>query len=150
SSSDEDRFVEVGRPIPGLSIRIVDADDRVVGERAVGCLQVRGPVVTQGYFGSPDLTRDSFAGDGWFKTGDLGIIRDGRLTITGREKDVVIINSVNYYCHAIESVVEDVDGVETSLTAACAVRPPGTNTDRLAIFFHAADPQLVPDLLARV
>jgi acyl-CoA synthetase (AMP-forming)/AMP-acid ligase II/NADP-dependent 3-hydroxy acid dehydrogenase YdfG/acyl carrier protein len=150
TTSDDDAFVEVGRPIPTLSMRIVDAADRVVSEGTVGRLQVRGPVVTRGYFGSPELTRESFSADGWFNTGDLGTIREGRLTITGREKDVVIINSVNYYCHAIESAVEAVDGVETALTAACAVRPAGANTDRLAIFFHASDSREVPDLLARV
>jgi acyl-CoA synthetase (AMP-forming)/AMP-acid ligase II len=136
TSSDADEFVEVGRPIPGVSIRIVDAGNIPVGEGAVGRLQVRGTTVTTGYFGSPEITRAAFTPDGWFDTGDLGIIVDGRLTITGREKDVVIINSVNYYCHAIESVVETVDDVEPSYTAACAVRRAGANTDSLAIFFH--------------
>ena len=150
STSDDDHFVEVGRPIPGFSMRIVDRDDRVAREGAIGRLQVRGPSVTKGYLGNAELTRESFTADGWFNTGDLGTMRGGRLTITGREKDVVIINSVNYYCHAIEAVVEALDGVETSFTAACAVRPAGANTDRLAIFFHAGDPLLLPELLGRI
>jgi amino acid adenylation domain-containing protein len=150
TSTDDDAFVEVGRPIPTLSMRIVDDEDHVVGEGIVGRLQVKGAVVTPGYFGNDALTRDSFTPDGWFKTGDFGTIRDRRLTITGREKDVVIINSVNYYCHEIESVVETIDGVEPTLTAACPVRPDGAETDRLAIFFHAADPHLLPELLSRI
>jgi acyl-CoA synthetase (AMP-forming)/AMP-acid ligase II len=150
ATTDDDPFVEVGRPVPTLSMRIVDGDDRVVHEGVVGRLQVSGAVVTSGYFGSPELTRESFTTDGWFMTGDLGTIRDGRLTITGREKDVVIINSVNYYCHEIESVVEAIDGVETTLTAACPVRPDGANTDRLAIFFHPVDAPATPELLSRI
>jgi amino acid adenylation domain-containing protein len=150
NSADDDPFVEVGRPIPGVSMRIVDTDDRILHEGTVGRLQVRGPVVTAGYLGSEDLTRESFTRDGWFKTGDLGLIRGGRLTITGREKDVVIVNSVNYYCHAIESAVEALEGVETSFTAACAVRPEGSNTDRLAIFFQPTDSRSIPFLIGRI
>ncbi len=136
TTTDDDQFVEVGRPIPGISMRIVDAADRIVGEGSVGRLQVRGATVTSGYFGSPETTRAAFTPDGWFNTGDLGTIAHGRLTITGREKDVVIVNSVNYYCHAIESAVEALEEVEPSYTAACAVRRADGNTDSLAIFFH--------------
>jgi hypothetical protein len=65
----------------------------------------------------------AFTSDGWFKTGDLATIRGGRVTVTGREKDVIIVNSVNYYSHAIESVVDAIDGVEPSFTAAVAGAP---------------------------
>lgn len=136
SSRDDQSFVEVGRPIPGFSIRIVDENDQPIFERAIGRLQVKGGTVTAGYYNQPDLTAESFTADGWLKTGDLGYLDEGRLTITGREKDVIVINSVNYHCHEIEGVVEDIEGVEKSYTAACAVRDAGTNTDRLAIFFH--------------
>jgi acyl-CoA synthetase (AMP-forming)/AMP-acid ligase II/NADP-dependent 3-hydroxy acid dehydrogenase YdfG/acyl carrier protein len=136
SSSDDDPFVEVGRPIPGFSIRIVDQNDLPLLEGAVGSLQVRGDQVMAGYFNRPDLNSESFTTDGWFRTGDLGLLSRGRLTLVGREKDVIIVNSVNYPCHEIEGIVEEIDGIETSFTAACAVRDPDAKTDRLAIFFH--------------
>jgi len=135
STSDMDQFVEVGAPIPGFSMRVVNDRDEVVQEGVIGRLQVAGTTVTPGYFKSPDLNRESFTSDGWFRTGDLALLRDGSLTITGREKDVIIINSVKYYCHEIEGVVEEVDGVVTSNTAACGVRTIGAETDRLAVFF---------------
>lgn len=135
SSSDADHFVEVGAPIPGFSIRIVDERDEIVPEGAIGHLQVTGTTVTTGYFESPELNREAFTRDGWFRTGDLAFIKEGCLTITGREKDVIIINSVKYYCHEIESVVEEIEGVVTSNTAACGIRAPGGETDRLAVFF---------------
>ncbi|HEX2569056.1 MAG TPA: amino acid adenylation domain-containing protein [Polyangia bacterium] len=141
TTADSDAFVEVGAPIPGAAIRIVDAEDRPVSEGTTGRLQVRGLSVTRGYYERPDLNRESFTADGWFKTGDLGRMRAGRLTITGREKDVIIINGVNYYSHEIESVVEEVAGVAVSFTAACAVRSPGRDTDELAIFFCADEPE---------
>jgi acyl-CoA synthetase (AMP-forming)/AMP-acid ligase II/NADP-dependent 3-hydroxy acid dehydrogenase YdfG len=138
STGDDALFVEVGAPIPGFAMRIVDASDRIVEESTIGRLQVSGPFVTSGYYQNPQANQDSFTADGWFKTGDLGRVHQGRLTITGREKDVIIVNGVNFYSHEIEKVVEDTPGVEVSFTAAFAIREPGVDTDRLAICFNPA------------
>ena len=134
--SDNYPFVEVGAPVPGFKMRIVDAQDRVVQEDTIGRLQITGLMITDGYYQNPELNREAFTEDGWLKTGDLGFLHDGRLTITGREKDIIIINGLNHYSHEIEAVVEDVEGVEVSYTAACAIREPESDTDQLAIFFH--------------
>ncbi|MGD2115870.1 MAG: AMP-binding protein, partial [Acidobacteriota bacterium] len=155
STSDDDAFVEVGGPIPGVSLRIVDEADAPVPEGATGRLQVRGAPVTSGYFGRPELDAEVFTDDGWFQTGDLGVLREGRLTITGREKDVIIVNGINYYSHEIEAVVEEVEGVEVSFTAACGVRV-GGDTDHLAVFFtprvSGAEPlrELLQEIRSRV
>ncbi len=135
---DGDSFVEVGKPIPGVSVRIVDKRGDVLGESKIGRLQVRGWTVMQGYYNNPQANAEAFTGDGWFDTGDLAVIQDGQLTITGRGKDEIIINGVNYYPHEIESAVESIEGVEASFTAACAVRSSDDDTDKLAIFFHSA------------
>ncbi|MEW6742818.1 MAG: SDR family NAD(P)-dependent oxidoreductase [Planctomycetota bacterium] len=136
--SDSDSHVEVGRPIPGFAMRIVDAAGDILPEGTIGRLQVRGETVTRGYHRAPEINAQSFTPDGWFMTGDLGMLRDGRLTITGREKDEIIINGVNYVGPEIEAVVESVEGVKSSFTAACAVRPRGSDTDALVIFFSPA------------
>jgi amino acid adenylation domain-containing protein len=136
TTSDEDAFVEIGGPIPGFSMRIVNHQDQIVNENETGHLQVKGFPVTTGFYKNDAVTRESFTADGWFKTGDLGIIKNGKLTITGRSKNEIIINGINYYSHEIESVVENIEGVEVSYTAACAIRNPGCDTDQLAIFFH--------------
>lgn len=136
TTSDDDSFVEVGAPIPGFSMRIVDALDSLAPEGAIGRLQVRGASVMSGYYRNPELTKKAFSADGWFETGDLGFLRRGRLTITGREKDVIIVNGVNYHSHEIEAVVEEIPGVVVSYTAACPVRGSATDTDQLAVFFH--------------
>jgi acyl-CoA synthetase (AMP-forming)/AMP-acid ligase II len=122
TSSDDDRFVDVGPPIPGVRVRVVD-----------GRVQVKGPTVTPGYYRSPEHDAAAFTPDGWFDTGDIGLLRDGRLTITGRAKDVIIVNGLNYHCQEIEEVVEEVPGVAASYTAACAV--PTGNTEALAVFY---------------
>ncbi|MBW4628762.1 MAG: SDR family NAD(P)-dependent oxidoreductase [Brasilonema octagenarum HA4186-MV1] len=138
SSSDDSSFVELGSPIAGASLRIVDENEQIVTEGAIGRLQVKGASVTCGYYQNPQANQEVFTPDGWFNTGDLGFLHQGRLTITGRQKDVIIINGLNYYCHEIEAAVEEVKGVEVSYTAACAVRQPGINTDQLAIFFNTS------------
>ncbi|MEM9220296.1 MAG: beta-ketoacyl synthase N-terminal-like domain-containing protein, partial [Cyanobacteria bacterium P01_F01_bin.150] len=145
TTSDDDAFVTVGQPIPGISLRIVDNANQVLAEGEVGQLQVKGQTVMLGYYQpsySPliepqsDLNAEVFTEDGWFDTGDLGFLNNGCLTITGRRKDVIILNGVNYYSHDLESVIEELEGVERSFTAACGVRRAGDVTDQVAIFFH--------------
>ncbi|MBN3925717.1 SDR family NAD(P)-dependent oxidoreductase [Nostoc sp. NMS4] len=138
STNDDDSFVNVGKPIPGVSLRIVDSHNQIVYEDTIGSLQVRGSTVMLGYYNNDELNREVFTEDGWFKTGDLAFIHQGYLTITGREKDVIIINGQNYYSHEIEAAVEELSGVEVSFTAAVGVRDAFDNTDKLAIFFSSA------------
>lgn len=126
-------FAELGLPIPGVSLRIVSGDNQVLEESTIGYLQVKGEQVTQGYYNNSQLDREVFTTDGWFATGDLGFIQAGRLTITGRQKDVIIINGANYYSHEIEAVVEKVPDIEVSYTAAVCV-----GRDKLAIFFSTS------------
>ncbi|MEB3233333.1 MAG: SDR family NAD(P)-dependent oxidoreductase [Leptolyngbyaceae bacterium] len=130
-------FADLGPVIPGVSIRIVDAQNQVLMEDTIGRLQVKGAAVSPGYYKNPTVNQEVFLADGWFDTGDLGFIANGHLVISGRAKETIIINGANFYNHEIEAVVEELDGIEVSYTAACAVRDPGGNTEKLAIFFHA-------------
>ncbi|ARV58501.1 hypothetical protein BZZ01_07480 [Nostocales cyanobacterium HT-58-2] len=150
--SDDYPFVEVGAPIPGFKMRIVNTQGEVVQEDTIGQLQISGPMITYGYYQNPELNQEAFTEDGWLKTGDLGFLHQGRLTITGRQKDVIIINGLNHYSHEIEAVVEAVDGVEVSYTAACAVRDPEGDTDQLVIFFHTplTDDNQLAELLKEI
>jgi len=134
TTSDDDPFVCVGAPAPDTTIKIVDDAGDIVPEGTVGRLFIQGPTVTQGYYANPDATAQVMHGDGWFETGDLGIIVEGRLTITGRLKNVLIVNGINYNCHEIEAVLDTIDGLETSYSAAMAYRPKGAQTDALAVF----------------
>jgi len=139
STRDEDELVEVGPPIPGFEVRVVDERDGLQPEGVEGRLQVRGVMVTRGYLDNPAANAEAFTVDGWFRTGDLAILRAARVTISGREKGVIIVNGVNYYAHEIEAAVEEVAGVTASFAAAFAVRVPPAQTDELAIAFHALD-----------
>lgn len=136
-TDDDQKFVEVGSLIPGFAIRIVDNQNQIVSEETIGRVQAKGASVTLGYYQNPTVNQEAFTADGWFNTGDLGFLKNGRLTITGRQKDVIIINGLNYYSHEIESAVEELPEIEVSYTAACAVREGNSNTDKLAIFFNS-------------
>lgn len=128
-------FVEVGAPIADFGLRIVNAQNQVIEEDIIGELQIYGSMISCGYYENPTLNRESFTEDGWFKTGDLGFLHQGRLTVTGRQKDVIIVNGLNHYSHEIEAVAET-SQIDPSYTAACAIRDLQSDTDQLAIFFH--------------
>ncbi len=128
-------FVSVGKPISGVSLRIVDESGELLAQGEAGLLQVKGATVTTGYYQQPELNNEIFTPDGWFNTGDLGFIIDGCLTITGRQKEVIIINGVNYYNHEIEAVVETIPQIAASFTAACGVKD-SDGQEQLAVFFH--------------
>lgn len=138
ASSDEDTTVEIGGPIPGTSLRIVDGDNRLLAEGEMGNLQVRGAGVMPGYYQNPEENRKAFTADGWFVTGDVGFVSGGKLTVTARAKDEIIINGVNYPAAEIEAIVDAVKDVEVSFSAACAVRSADGDTEELAIFFSPA------------
>ncbi|ONI91989.1 peptide synthetase [Actinosynnema sp. ALI-1.44] len=127
-------FASLGSPVDGLEMRITD-DDKPLSDGEVGELQVRGPMVFGGYFNDSAATAAAFTADGWFRTGDTGLIRDGRLTLTGRSKDSIIVNGVNYFSHDLETVLERLDDVEGSYVAAFPTRSPGEDTERLVVAF---------------
>ena len=153
STSDDAPHVVVGRPIPGFAVRVVDDKNQCVPQGTTGILQVKGTAVTSGYYNAPDLTDQSFTDDGWFQTGDLGRLDQGSLTITGRIKDVIIINGINYSGPAIEQVVEEIEGIARSYVAACAVSDPRQGgRESLAVFFvpETDDDEELQDLLKAI
>ncbi|MEH7804240.1 MULTISPECIES: non-ribosomal peptide synthetase [Bacillus] len=128
-------FTEVGAPIPSVWIRIVDEHHHVLSEDQVGRLQVKSPTIMMGYDQNEEANQEVFVENGWFHTGDLGFIHEGRLVLTGREKDIIVINGANYLNYEIEAVVEEVDGVEVTFAAAYGIYNPESSNDTLAVFF---------------
>ncbi|MEU5364065.1 amino acid adenylation domain-containing protein [Streptomyces sp. NPDC005925] len=132
-------FLSMGRPAPGARFRICDESDRVLPEGRIGRLQVSSARVTPGYLGNPQANAEAFRGDGWFDTGDLAYLRDGALVITGRRKEVVVINGTHYFCHELEDVAGSLEGVTPGSVAACGVPEPGSGSERLVVFFVPRD-----------
>lgn len=143
---------QVGVPIAGVSFRIVDESGTVVTEGNIGALEVRGDPITQGYYRNEAANEASFSTDGWFRTGDKAVIENGELTITGRDKDIIIINGLNHSCSEIESTIEELDAVKSSFTAAIGVRYENSTTDHLVIFFvpNTEDPQSINNCIGTI
>ena len=95
----------IGRPIPGVEVRLVDVEDRDVIEGEVGELVVRGHAVMKGYLGRPEATREAMRG-GWFHTGDMARRdADGDFYIVDRKKDMIIRGGFNVYPREVEEVL---------------------------------------------
>ncbi|WP_071187591.1 SDR family NAD(P)-dependent oxidoreductase [Trichormus sp. NMC-1] len=135
SHVDVIEFTDLGRPVPGVQIRITDDKNSLLPEGVIGRFQIKGKVVTPGYLNNPQANAEAFVGDGWFNSGDLGFILNGHLVLTGREKEVIIINGANYYCYEIEDIVNSIAGVAPTYAGACAFSNQQTGTEGLAIFF---------------
>lgn len=115
------RLALLGKPVPGLEMRIVDPESgTVLKEREVGELEISGTSVTPGYYKRPDATADAFH-DGWLRTGDLAYLVDGELVICGRIKDVIIVGGRNVFPQDVERVVSEVDGVRPGNVVAIGV-----------------------------
>lgn len=104
----------VGRPLPGVQVRVVDEHGRDLPAGETGSLEVRGPHVFKGYWNLPEKTAAEFR-DGWFVTGDLATLSDDDyVSIVGRSKDVIITGGLNVYPKEIEDVLDEQDGVVES------------------------------------
>ncbi|MBI2708664.1 MAG: AMP-binding protein [Actinobacteria bacterium] len=115
------RLARLGRPVPGLEIRICDpASGEVLREREVGELEIRGTSMTTGYYRRPQVTADSFH-EGWLRTGDLAYTVEGELVVCGRIKDVIIVGGRNVYPQDVEKAVGQVEGVRTGNVIAFGV-----------------------------
>ena len=95
----------VGRPVPGVELRLVDEKGRDAANGDPGEVVVRGPNVFSGYWHEPDATREVLSDDGWFRTGDVGILDGGDLYLVDRKKDLIIVSGFNVYPREVEEVL---------------------------------------------
>ena len=111
----ERRGGTVGFPLPGVSVRVRGDDGADLPAGEIGAIQVAGPNVFGGYWQMPEKTKEEFTADGFFKTGDVGKQdAHGYVTIVGRSKDLIISGGYNVYPAEIESVLNDMPGVQES------------------------------------
>ncbi len=105
----------VGLPLPGVEVRIADKGGQTLAQGDIGMIEVRGPNVFKGYWRMPEKTAAEFRPDGFFITGDLGTVdANGYLHIVGRDKDLIISGGLNIYPKEIESLLDELPGVEES------------------------------------
>ena len=106
SDSDAELAESEGKPMVGVELRIVDADERLVTDGGEGELRVRAPQMMRGYL-DPSLDAEAFDGDGFFRTGDLGRIDErGNVIITGRLKDIIVRKGENVSAKELEDLLQ--------------------------------------------
>ena len=128
------RLVGEGTAIPHCRLRIVDDDEREAGADRIGHVQISGANVTRGYFDDAAANAAGFTGDGWLRTGDLGLIHTGELYVCGRDKEIIFVNGQNYYPHDLEAIAQRAAGLELGKVVAAGVRPRGAETEQLVLF----------------
>ena len=102
----------VGLPLEDVQVRVVDEENNLLSQGEIGNLQIKGPNVFKGYWEMPEKTKEDFSKDGFFNTGDKGLIDEGGyVSIIGRSKDMIISGGLNVYPKEIESLIDKIEGV---------------------------------------
>jgi len=118
-------FVNCGVPLSTFEVEVRDDTGKVVPERHIGVIHVRAPSVMSGYFNEPEITALTLSPDGWLNTGDIGYQTAEGIMITGREKDLIIINGRNIWPQDLEQIAEQQPEFRPGDALAFAV--PGTD-----------------------
>ncbi|MBL0388693.1 amino acid adenylation domain-containing protein [Tumebacillus sp. ITR2] len=126
-------MADEGIPLPGMELRVVDDRDQVLPESRVGHIQIKGPNVTRGYYRNPEANANLFC-DGWLRTGDLGFLLNGRLVVTGRNKDIIFINGQNFYAHDVEELVIREFDLQNQTVVAVGMTEQGSGRERVYLF----------------
>ncbi len=132
-------FLDVGYPVPDSQLRIVGDDGQVLADSLVGQIEFRGPNVASGYFGQPEETAHAFV-DGWLRTGDLGFLRDGRLCVTGRAKDVLFIAGQKFHAADLEQVAATTPDLPPGRVAVVGFSDPASGAERVAVLVSSPGP----------
>jgi long-chain acyl-CoA synthetase len=102
----------IGLPVPGTEVVILGDDGIEVPFGTPGEICIRGPQVMAGYWNKPDETKNVMTADGYFRSGDIGIMNeDGFIKIVDRKKDMVLVSGFNVYPNEVEDVIAMVPGV---------------------------------------
>jgi fatty-acyl-CoA synthase len=145
------KFVKCGFPLPDFELEIRDKAGRSLPDRHSGTIFVRGPSVMSGYFEDPESTQKVLSEDGWLNTGDLGYQVDSNLVITGREKDLIIINGKNIWPQDLEYLAEQQPEVRVGGSLAFSIpNPNGGEICVLKIQCRQADPVKRSEMIGRL
>ncbi len=140
-------FVSCGYVFPEHGIRVVDDEGNTMPDRTTGEIVFSGPSVAAGYLDNPGATGEVFREDG-LRTGDLGYVADGELYVTGRKKDLIILNGRNYDPQSIEWTVAEIDGIRQGNVIAFS--RPGNNTEELVVVAETKQKTDLEELIGKV
>jgi long-chain acyl-CoA synthetase len=135
----------IGLPIPSTEVAILDDDGKELPLGSVGEIAIRGPQVMAGYWNRPDETAKVMTPEGYFKTGDVGIMDDnGYVKIVDRKKDMILVSGFNVYPNELEGVIAAHPGV---LECAVIGVPDEHSGEAVKVFVVKKDPDLSAEQL---
>lgn len=137
SDKNSTLLVDVGQPVGKVKLEIRDEQGVCLKEENIGLVFIKGQNVTRGYFNNSIATSDTISKEGWLNTGDLGFLKDNRLTIIGRQKEILFVNGQNYYANDIERVTHEVLGVESGKVGVCGVENLENGCDDIFVFIQS-------------
>lgn len=145
------KLVNCGSALPGHEIRILDEQGQPLADRRCGTIHVKGPSVMKGYFGDPEATAEILTPDGWLNTGDIGYMDQGTVVITGREKDMIIINGRNIWPQDLEFHAEKQPEIRPGDASAISIpTEDGLEKAVLVIQYRETDENKRRDLSSRI
>ncbi|MCU0935664.1 MAG: fatty acyl-AMP ligase [Gammaproteobacteria bacterium] len=144
-------FVNCGAPIPDFEVEVRDEQGRPLADRSTGTIYLRGPSVMSGYFRDAESTRATLSDDGWLNTGDIGYRADGNLFVTGRSKDLMIVNGRNVWPQDLEYLAHQQPEVRPGDCLAFSVPwPDGDERVVMVVQSRQNDPAERADLVKRL
>lgn len=150
-SRKHSEFVNCGKPLPGHFVSIVDDEGHSLPDLRVGRVLLQGPSIMSGYINDPETTQRVMKPGNWMDTGDLGFVSEGNLYLTGRHKDIIIINGRNIRAQDIEEIAEQQPEIRTRETSAFAVTDAkGVSTVALVIECRLSSVQERQALIGRL
>lgn len=145
------QFVDCGAPLSAYEVEIRSASGEVVPERHIGVIYVRAPSVMSGYFNEPEITAETLSADGWLNTGDIGYRVASNIMITGRSKDLIIVNGRNIWPQDLEQLAEQQPDVRPGDALAFAVPDVnGADSAVMVVQCREKDEGMRADLIKRL
>lgn len=125
-------LVNLGRCVKYVKMRVTDDDGQILSEGMIGNIEICGESICSGYYNNSEASKQLFSADGWMKTGDIGMLHENNLYLTGRKKDVIFVHGKNYYSVDIENCIHEICG-KTAIV--CAI-PNKEKKDDVIVFIE--------------
>ncbi len=129
-------FISSGKALKGIEIKIIDENGGLLPNRSVGEIVIKSPSMTKGYYNREDLNEDLFI-DGFLKTGDMGYMSGDNIFITGRKKDIIIVNGLNINAEEIEAHAVKLESVAPGKLVAVASYNEKTDSEEVSLLVEA-------------
>lgn len=142
-------LVNLGCSLDHCIVMLTDDNMNPINNGKIGNVVVKGENITKGYYGNEDGTANLFSGE-WLLTGDLGFFHKGDLFITGRSKDIIFINGMNYYSHDLETIALQLDELSYGKVIVTGYFDESECRDRILIFIVGSDNEIMNSICEKI